>query len=240
MSTLNVNTINALSVISEAFTASVGIQTASITATGAVQGASLTATGAVQGASVTATGAVQAGSFIGPGIVPPGALVPYAGITAPAGWLFCFGQSLSTTTYAALFSALGYTYGGSGGTFNLPDMRGRVAAGKDDMGGTSANRLASVISGGTLGAAGGTDIHQLSISEMPLHGHPYRASYAQQSGAQSSSSGGFLHYTVSVSNQGPYTGVPSNTQGQGIGGEGGNAPHNNIQPTIVLNYIIKT
>jgi microcystin-dependent protein len=194
----------------------------------------------IQAASLTASGIVQASSFVGAGIIPTGSVMPFAGTTEPAGWLFCAGQGLGTTTYAALFAVIGYTYGGSGTTFILPDMRGRVAAGRDNMGGTSASRLAAIIAGGTLGAAGGADTHTMSIAEMPLHGHPYRASYAQQGGAQSSTTGGFMHFTSAVSTQGPYTGVPSNTQGQGIGGEGGGGAHNNLQPTIVLNYIIKT
>lgn len=201
--------------------------------------ASSLALSTITATSIAASGTVQASSFIGNGIMPTGTVVPFAGITAPSGWLFCFGQGLSTSTYATLFSVLDYRFGGSGATFFLPDLRGRVVAGKDDMGGTSAGRLASVISGGTLGAAGGADIHQLTVAEMPLHGHPYRASYASQTGAQSSSTGGFLHFTATVSTQGPYTGIPSNSQGQGIGGEGGNGSHNNLQPTIVLNYIIK-
>ena len=94
------------------------------------------------------------------GNVPAGALNAYAGATAPTGWLLCYGQSILRATYATLFTAIGTTYGtASGTTFNLPDMRGRVVAGQDDMGGTSANRLTTPINGDTLGAAGGTEAH---------------------------------------------------------------------------------
>lgn len=58
-------------------------------------------------------------------IVPPGTVLPYAGPTAPAGYLVCNGDAVSTSN-VGLFNAIGYTYGGSGGTFNLPDLRGRV------------------------------------------------------------------------------------------------------------------
>jgi microcystin-dependent protein len=61
--------------------------------------------------------------------VPAGTVVPYAGSTAPAGWVFADGGSLSTATYADLFAAVGYTYGGSGGSFNVPDMRNRYPIG---------------------------------------------------------------------------------------------------------------
>ena len=90
--------------------------------------------------------------------VPPGAIMDFAGAAAPSGWLLCQGQSLSTTTYAALFAAIGYLYGGSGANFNVPDLGGRVTAGKE----TTATRLTTAgagIDGATLGAAGGTQTH---------------------------------------------------------------------------------
>lgn len=85
------------------------------------------------------------------GIIPSGVLVPYAGATAPSGWLLCFGQAVSRTTYAALFAAIGTSWGVGDGstTFNLPDMRGRVAAGQDNMGGTAAGRLNVTLTGNT-------------------------------------------------------------------------------------------
>lgn len=63
---------------------------------------------------------------------PVGVMMPFGGTAAPAGqWLLCDGSSKSTTTYATLFNVLGYRYGGSGGNFNLPDMRGRFPIGMD-------------------------------------------------------------------------------------------------------------
>jgi microcystin-dependent protein len=63
---------------------------------------------------------------------PVGVMMPFGGTAAPAGqWLLCDGASKSTTTYAKLFNVLGYRYGGSGGNFNLPDMRGRFPIGMD-------------------------------------------------------------------------------------------------------------
>jgi hypothetical protein len=75
--------------------------------------------------------------------VPAGSVMPYAGSTAPSGWLLSYGQAISRSTYATLFAAIGTTYGVGDGatTFNVPDLRGRLVAGQDDMGGTSANRL---------------------------------------------------------------------------------------------------
>ncbi len=77
------------------------------------------------------------------GGAPAGAVLPYAGTAAPTGWLFCYGQDVSRTTYAGLFAAVGTTYGAGDGstTFALPDMRERIPAGKGDMGGATANRI---------------------------------------------------------------------------------------------------
>jgi microcystin-dependent protein len=57
-------------------------------------------------------------------IAPTGTVLPFAGSIAPEGWLLCNGASQSTTTYANLFAVIGYTYGGTGGSFSLPDMQG--------------------------------------------------------------------------------------------------------------------
>lgn len=74
---------------------------------------------------------------------PAGSVVAFAGSAAPVGWLLCDGSAVSRTTYAVLFAAIATAYGAGDGstTFNLPDLRGRTAVGKDDMGGTPANRL---------------------------------------------------------------------------------------------------
>lgn len=94
------------------------------------------------------------------GAVPIGVVNPFAGATAPSGWLLCFGQTISRTQYSALFAVLSTTYGAGDGstTFALPDMRGRAVAGKDDMGGSAASRITAAVtgvSGTTLGNAGG-------------------------------------------------------------------------------------
>jgi microcystin-dependent protein len=78
----------------------------------------------------------------------------------PSLWFICAGQAVSRTTYAALFAVIGTTWGAGDGstTFNVPDLRGRVMAGVDNMGGSPANRITSGIagiSGVTLGASGG-------------------------------------------------------------------------------------
>jgi microcystin-dependent protein len=109
--------------------------------------------------------------------IPPSTIFPYAGTavggTAPAGWLFCDGSSVGTSTYPNLFSAIGYSYGGSGASFTLPDLRGRVIAGRDiDNGSGYSGRLSTMSNqGSVIAAAGGSETHTLGTAEMPTHGH---------------------------------------------------------------------
>ena len=85
--------------------------------------------------SVSKSGEVSAGDSNNKAVpvLPTGSVIPFAGKTAPTGWLLCQGQAVSRTTYAQLFSVIGTTFGSGDGstTFNLPDLRGRVAVGVD-------------------------------------------------------------------------------------------------------------
>jgi len=201
------------------------------------------------GGTVTITGtAVQAANagvcasaFYGSGAnltgitaVATGVVLPWAGTStsAPSGYLTCYGQAVSRSTYADLFGVLSSVYGDGDGssTFNLPDLRGRVIAGKDDMGGTSADRLTNAVAGqdsegvngDNLGAAGGLETNTLNVSTLPSHDH----GYSQYSSGASGSSGG-----------GASTG---GNQAATTDAKGGGLGHNNVQPTLILNYIIKT
>lgn len=110
-------------------------------------------------------------------LVPTGAITAFAGSTAPAGWLMCAGQAVSRSAYANLYVAIGTAYGAGNGstTFNLPDLRGRVAFGLDNMGGTDAGRLSATNTlGGTGGAqtkTGTTDSYTLTVADIPAHSH---------------------------------------------------------------------
>ena len=86
--------------------------------------------------------------------VPIGVIQSYAGLSPPDGWLFCNGDTISRTSFSGLFEIIGESYGPGDviTTFNLPDLRGRVIVGKDDMGGFPANR---VTDGDILGNSGG-------------------------------------------------------------------------------------
>jgi microcystin-dependent protein len=177
------------------------------------------------------------------GTTPAGAIETYAGATAPNGWLLCFGQAVSRTTYADLFAALSTTHGVGNGstTFNLPDLRGRVPAGKDNMGGTSASRLITNVTGGTLGAAGGSESHTLSQAQMPSHTHTQNSHTHSGSGTgglilQNGSGGTAANLTVGG---GGYIQHTLTSTAPSIQSTGSDQSHNNTQPTIILNYIIK-
>lgn len=159
-----------------------------------------------------------------------GMLMPYAGATAPTGWLLCYGQAISRTTYADLFAVVGVTYGNGDGstTFNLPDLRGRTIAGKDDMGGVSANRLTNQtggLNGDGLGNSGGSETETLSLTQMPN-------SYYWNSNALAASDRLDNHANSNYTARLPD--FNNNTT------QGGGGAHNNVQPTFILTYIIKT
>lgn len=203
----------------------------------------------------------------GSSLVPTGSVLPFAGSTAPDGWLECYGQAVSRTDYAALFAVIGTRYGEGDGstTFNLPDLRGRAVFGKDDMGGSAASRVTEAVSGitgTTLGETGGDQRlqqHNHTVSGNTgsggLHGHPARIDNKAQVTASSHSGGGFmLHAELGVTANYPaYTGTPEDQAGRQIGGGGvhshsisltsansGSGGSQNMPPAIILNYIIKT
>lgn len=115
------------------------------------------------------------GYYGSPSQVPIGAVLDYAGTSAPnSNFALTYGQAISRTTYAGLFSQVGTTFGVGDGTttFNLPDTRGRAVYGLGNMGGSDAGRI--TVAGGnfdgtTLGNAGGAQNHTLSIGELPIH-----------------------------------------------------------------------
>ena len=156
--------------------------------------------------------------------------------TAPSLWLFARGQAVSRTTYAALFSAIGTTYGVGDGstTFNLPDLQGRVVAGLED----TAARLTSGVSGvdgGTLGASGGNqNMHQHThTATVTDPGHTHNQAANTGGGGVTStnfvlSAGGGLFGNM----QNATTGITVANTNTGTGSS------QNVQPTIVLNYVI--
>jgi microcystin-dependent protein len=192
--------------------------------------------------------------------LPSGIINPFAGTTAPDGWLLCFGQAISRTVYSDLFIALSTTYniGGEAGTdFRIPDLRGRVLAGKDNMGGTAANILTATVlsAANTLGATGGTQTHTLTEAQMPVHTHTQNAHTHTQNphkhqlrGDPNSYPGNALFpymqpyyqlYGVADDRAVNDTTATNQNTTATNNNTGSGSAHLNTQPTIVLNYIIK-
>jgi len=156
--------------------------------------------------------------------IPAGCITQYGGSAAPSGWLLCGGAAVSRTTYSDLFDAIATLYGvgDDSTTFNLPDLQGKVPVGKAASGTFN-----------TLNNSGGTETHPLTESEMPAHDHaltlPIVLDYATTEQVAWYKSE-YVH---------DYYGNPSNlAMGTSDAGEGD--PHTNLQPYLVVNYIIKT
>jgi microcystin-dependent protein len=186
----------------------------------------------------------------GVGVVPTGVVEMFAGRTTvvPTGWLFCDGSAVSRTTYAALFGVIDTVYGAGDGstTFNLPDLRSRAPIGAAPGGVPGLTQRA-------LATSGGEENHTLSIAELAQHSHSNNTGtesvYHQHqpiSGANvtgyviSSSLGlsasGDFHATYTTAN----TGNQNALHVHNIPLDGSNYGHNNMQPWLAVNYIIKT
>ncbi len=157
-------------------------------------------------------------------LVPTGSVFMWLTNTEPTGYLLCYGQAVSRTTYAALFAVISTVFGVGDGstTFNLPDMRGRIPLGQDDMGGSSANRVTDT-NADTIGGTLGSETHTLTTTEMPAHTHGLTMRNSNGAGTliqESADSGG--------------------SGAQATASAGSDGAHNNLQPSITVNYIIKT
>jgi microcystin-dependent protein len=190
-------------------------------------------------------------SFFGnPYAIPIGSSIDFWGSTAPnSSFVLAYGQAISRATYSTLFSLLSTTYGTGDGstTFNIPDLRGRVVAGKDDMGGSASSRLTPSYFGGTatiLGATGGAESHALTTAQLASHthlntlndpGHVHSYQRAEPGEPKPASGGNTPFATYSSQNTGSATtGITINN----IAAGSGNA-HNNTQPTIIANKLLR-
>jgi microcystin-dependent protein len=155
----------------------------------------------------------------------------FGGSFAPAGWAFCDGQLMPISEYDALFVLLGTTYGGDGQeTFGIPDLRGRVPihAGTASSGNTYV-----------LGETGGVESVTLSVQQMPNHNH---SALAASTGQVASPAGAVLATATSTQTGMKIysTVVTPNTpiSGSSISPSGGSQPHDNIQQTLAVSFII--
>lgn len=157
---------------------------------------------------------VSVGGGSGETDAPIGTITSFAGTTPPSDYLLCDGTAVSRTTYSDLFAIIGTTYGAGDGstTFNLPNLKGRVPVGYDSND-TDFN---------AIGKTGGEKTHTLTIDEMPSHNH-------QQT----------LGGEITTTDQVAGAGVIGKENQSLTANTGGGQPHNNLQPYIVYNFIIK-
>ena len=257
-------------------TAAVDTNTTQIATTAFVLAQSGSATPIVSGTGTVGTSTRYARQdHIHPKETPTGVVNPYAGATAPTGWLLCDGAAVSRTTYSALFAITSTTYGVGDGTttFNLPNLQNRIPTGKAATG-TFA----------TLGGTGGVETVALTSAESGLQGHSHTGSsgndntehthsgstgnvsawhthsFSFTETADSTGDGAARYDSSSAASQGAQTystGNPdaNHTHAFTTGGRSAfhqhaitvdavaavaATAHTNLQPYIVLNYIIKT
>ena len=178
---------------------------------------------------------------------PPGLILPYGGDTAPEGgeWLLCDGQEYSKDDYFLLFDVIGYKFKPRSqvteGYFAVPDMRGRLPIGADNIGGTSAN-VVNATSADIIGALDGSELKTIDKTNLPQHQHDLRDTDNNQFYAVQDRQDPTTDTNVSG-----VDGPTATNGGQKLSNSGdivteGNAPvgqpFNIMPPTVTLNYII--
>ena len=186
------------------------------------------------------------------GGVAPGIVAGFPTTFVPPGWLPCDGTLYNTTQYDLLFGVLGFSYGGSGANFAVPDYRGYADVGSDNMSGPAGNagRFFNLGPGGITGEL----VHVLTVGELASHAHgvndpthTHGASQAPHSHGGVIVPGGTFalgqpQFTVQPgrtdTQQPPITVNPAAT-GISIQANGSNTGHNNVQPSRTRNIYIR-
>jgi microcystin-dependent protein len=148
----------------------------------------------------------------------------FAGNFAPAGWMFCEGQLLPISENEILFQLIGTTYGGDGqSTFALPDLRGRLPLHQGN--------------GFILAETGGAEQITLTVSQIPVHSHPFLGTASIAAG---NSSVNALPAQTTGTTIFPYGSdqPPTTLSPTSIGPVGGSQPHTNFQPYLCVDFII--
>ena len=178
---------------------------------------------------VSATNFRASGNFYLDGyiLVPAGTIIMSATIAEPSGWLHCDGRLLDRTVYADLFNAIDLTYTDTSpaNMFKIPDFRGRTGVGSYENASDSAYSLTQR----SRGQKNGEENHTLSINEMPAHTHNV---------ANTTVIDGYnTRINVDDSNNGELN--LDRSQNTTSSSTGGGQPHNNMQPFLVVRYLIK-
>jgi microcystin-dependent protein len=155
-----------------------------------------------------------------------GELRMFAGNFPPSGWMFCQGQLLPISENETLFNLIGTTYGGDGqSTFALPDLRGRVPV---HIGSNGTNNY-------NLADTGGVETVTLTTNQIPVHNHPFLVS--TDGGSAISPQDAVIGSGTNVKLFRPQPAVAP-MDSSAIGPAGGSQPHENLQPYLVVDYII--
>jgi microcystin-dependent protein len=207
----------------------------------------------------------QHGSFY----APTGMMAPFAGSSSPTGWLLCDGSPQLKASYPDLWALIGSTYGTATLTqFYLPDLRGRVPVGLDNMGGTDAGRLDNTTIPNTLGGSGGVQTVTLTDTQIANHSHGHTLGTNTTGSTHSHDAGNYdgvginnaivrdsqdanhpayqgLHASGAANSRVKATASADSAHTHNITGSvsattAGGGPHDNMQPYILTNYIIKT
>ena len=201
------------------------------------------------GFTFTASSTANGGGILGQAgavILPVGTIHDYAGTAAPTGWLLCFGQEVSQASYTQLYAVIGTNWGtaSTSTAFIIPDLRGRTLYGKDDMGGSAANRITAAVTsvtGTQLGAVGGSQSHTMIIADLVSHSHTANVTdpthvHAQTgqtlTGAGSGGSAGGAQFNQ-ANTAAASTGITVTTVATG-----GGSPFAILNPAAIVNKII--
>jgi microcystin-dependent protein len=153
---------------------------------------------------------------------------PFGFAFAPRGWAACDGQIMPISQNTALFALLGTMYGGDGkSTFALPDLDGASPMASGQSAGTSERYQ---------GETGGTQTETLLQSEMPIHTHTYNTS--QQAATARQPPGQFFAVGAGVSMYNDNAEPTTLLDPAALTVAGASLPHNNMQPSLVLNFCI--